>query len=334
MRYSTRVLTDDAPDTVLLLASGHSFAFAELLVAAELAGLLAPFLNRLARRYARIGEVEVDADTLQAALSAWRYDRALEAADEAKAWLARRAVTFDDLVDYLERVAVGEGEHTGEQDDVGNLVWAEAVCSGDIDAWMAVLAQRVSVRLRWEEEGRPDVSANVPPLPALTHAAALSDLEEWLREAEHVWRARLAPLLADTVLVAALNASPLTMMRLDVNRIALATPGAVAEARLCVAADKEPLARVARRARTTVDEQSRLAMDYPSDLQSRLVSARPGDILGPFSENGSFTLYQLAAKHGASLDDPLARRVIVERRTRDAFADLVSTTVSWPAWRP
>ena len=67
----------------------------------------------------------------------------------------------------------------------------------------------------------------------------------------------------------------------------------------------------------------------PQDLQRLLLSAAPGELLGPLGEGPPHTLVRMVAKHEPRLEDPALRTRLERRILSSRLSDLAGRRVSW-----
>lgn len=118
-------------------------------------------------------------------------------------------------------------------------------------------------------------------------------------------------------------------MRFDLELIEVDSRDAAREVFECVSADGEPMEEVASGAGYPYRHSHVFYEDLPEEMQPKLLSARPGEILAPIEREGAFELCRLVDKTELDLaDDEVRARVdakIVERH----FSELVARFVRW-----
>jgi hypothetical protein len=306
----------------LFTVAGRTYAWEDVLIGAELRGELAVLeqQTRLGlaclRRLATEPEA-LPAETLRAAAATFRHEHNLLAADELDAWLAARDLTVADWNAYLRRLLLRE-LWAPELDRIESVLMvgdeeveaalpAEAACTGFLRRAAERLAEDAA--LIAEADAVEDAGDRAAFIAALT------------REAEAV-RTR-APSPADVE--REVEARTLDWIRIDAVALELADAEAAREAALCVRVDGRTLTDVSGDSGVPADELVLYLEDVEPGLRTPLVSARPGELIGPFERPVGQLLLELRSKTAPSTADPeLVRRAsavlaarAVERELRD-----------------
>jgi hypothetical protein len=269
----------------------------------------------------------------------WRVARRLIAGDELKAWLARRRLSVADWNAYLRR-AIGErAEGAPAQPD---LLWAEGACSG---TWQDV-AQRLAARAAaWEEAGTSD--ATQPPAPAwFTRMPSAADARQIgldpgrvAARCEELWAAELAlarlqaDAAASEAVAGAVSSHNVDWLRVDCDWLEAGDENVAREAALLARADGLALADVAQRAGLALEPRRIYVGETDAALQPTLISAAPGDLVGPLAigANGDsrWLLARVRDKIVPTLDDPDIRARAEEAVIGAAIARAVQQHVTW-----
>jgi hypothetical protein len=306
----------------LFTVAGRTYAWEDVLIGTELRGELA-----VLERQTRLGlaclkrlAAEPDAlppETLRAAAAHFRHEHNLLAADELDGWLAARDLTVADWNAYLRRLLLrqlwaAELEQIASvlavgDEEVEAALPAEAACTGFLRRAAERLAEDAA--LVAEADAVEDADDRNAFIGALT------------RNAEAV-RGRV-PSPADVEREVA--AHTLDWIRVDTVALELAEPEAAREAALCVRVDGRTLSDVAGDSGVPAGELVLYLEDAEPELRTALVSASPGELIGPFERPSGQLLLELRSKTAPSTADPeLVRRAsavlaarVVERELRD-----------------
>jgi hypothetical protein len=241
---------------------------------------------------------DVAAEDLRAAATAFRYERGLLAAADFRGWLDEAQLTSTDLAGVLRRKLLRERHDWPDaQPDIEPVLWAELICTGT----MATLIREATDRL------------------AAQRAVGASDLEAALRE----FTQRVA---SDEDVQRRLDQHRIDWLRVTGDEVAFAHEGAAREARLLVR-EGEPLADVARLAGLTATTRERLVEAAPPVVAGALASAVPGELVGPWEQDGEWRLVVVAGKTPPRPDDPEVRERIIQELLEDALGRLAAGQV-------
>lgn len=304
----------------LFTVEGRTYAWEDVLLAAELSGEL-DVLERQTRQglacvqRLRAEAGELSAETLRAAATVFRYERNLLAAEELEAWLEGRGLTVSDWNVYLRRLLlrerwVDELEQTeadfavGDEELAGALP-AEAICTGFLQRAAERLAEDAALAAADDDvEDSPDRATVIVGL--VRRAAAVRS------------RAPSPPEVEREVAAHALD-----WIRIEAETLELADAEAAQEAALCVRVDGRPLAEVAEACGLSANALVLYLGDADPELRIALVSASPGELIGPVERGAGHLLLQLRAKAEPSPDDPeLGRRAAAVLATRTVEREL------------
>lgn len=221
-------------------------------------------------------------EEVEAAGRDFRYARGLLAGDELDAWLDRRGLVRADWGAYLERLAARRRLPSARQatipgEEVEDYLWAEATCSGRLDALALALARGLAVA-----PGAP-VDAVDAALDAFKRKAASEDL-----------------------VVREIETNRLELLRFRYRSAGFENEDAAREAALCVG-DGEPLEAVAERAGVSVEERTEWLVELAPGLSTSFLAARPGDLVGPLADDDGYRLALLLEKLEPAVDDEVVR---------------------------
>ena len=309
-------------DRSLFTVADRTYAWEDVLLAAELRGELGALeretrqgLGCLRRLASEAGELPSEA--LRAAATVFRYEHNLLAAEELETWLDAHGLTVSDWNGYLRRLLLRErwvdelewieSEFAVGDEEVEAALPAEAVCTGFL--------RRAAERLAEDAALAASVDAVEDSPDRITLLAALMRAADVVRA-----RAPSAPEVEREV-----AARGLDWVRIEAETLELADAEAAREAALCVRVDGRPLTDVAEECGLPANALVLYLGDADPELRNALVSATPGELIGPIERGAGHILLQLRAKAAPSADDPelghraaavLAARVI-ERELRD-----------------
>lgn len=306
----------------LFTVAGRTYAWEDVLLAAELRGELGDLERQTRQGLACLRRLAADAgalpaETLRAAATVFRYERSLLAAEELEAWLDARGLTVSDWNDYLRRLLLRERwvdeleriefEFAVGGEEVEAALPAEAVCTGFLRRAAERLAEDAALAAAdGALEDSPDRT---------TLIAALARGADAVRA-----RAPSPPEVEREVAAHALD-----WIRIEAETLELADADAAREAALCVRIDCRPLSDVADECGVPANALVLYLGDADPELRATLLSASPGELIGPVERGAGHMLLQLRAKAEPSADDPeLGRRAAavlvaraVERELRD-----------------
>jgi hypothetical protein len=291
----------DVPDAVgerpVFSAGERTYTWLDVVQAAEARGDVAAVEHDLAVGTAALDEVELDANDVDAAGTEFRRGLGLLAAEEMEAWLSHWEITAGDWVGFLRRRLARGLAPDARGGDPGDALWAEAVCSGALSSWAWELAGRAAAG---GEDGDPDA------------------YDELVR------RANTPEARAKT-----LESKQMDWLRVECDLLELPVEGMAREAALCVREDGLSLDEVAGRAGVQVAERAFLLMDAPTELADPLLSARPGDLVGPVSTGDGFFVALVRDKRAPSLDDPAIGELLDVEVPRRAIDSEVKKWIRW-----
>ena len=275
-------LLDEVAGTALFETSGRTWTWGDVFLAARLWGQWEPWLDSVRDRESP--------DDPRAAEVAFRRERRLISADELRDWLAARRLTVDDWRAWVR----GEPGET----------WTAGICSGVFDRWAEQLAERAAAAAAADPPLRPAA------LPSAWSARLADDDDP--RRADELWYAerayeKLCQFAGDRDAVARTIASTGTdWLRGDFDLLEAGDEDVAREAALLVRADGMNLDDAARTAGLSLASGSVYVADIDADLRPRLMSAAPGELVGPvpLKSRDTFALAHVRAKVEPSIDDP------------------------------
>lgn len=293
------------------------------------------FTGRLAYR-AALGAIELDDDEafdarVEEAAAEFRYARSLEAVDELTAWLTARGLTVDAWWESVRRTALeakfrdqpllrpatgNDAESDAPPVDPDDAALADLVVTDVLENAMTALARRIAV-------ARDARAWPASPDHDRRHDAL-----------EVTWMPWRAALLQEDALQDVVNHERLSWLMVETMECAWPNVDAAHEAISCVQADGMALADVADEAGVPVRQMRRLLADAPDTLRDALLTAAPGELVGPLALGDRWLVAQLHAKRAPSLDEPLVREAAERRLEERATAALVAQHVTVADTRP
>jgi hypothetical protein len=277
---------------------------------------------------AEAAESSSSEEELEAAAEEFRYERDLVTAEEMEDWLDRRGLTVEDWMNYIERATVrqsslGEGEEAlasfaPSDEEIAGCILTEAICSGALERFAQTLAGRAAIAQRSAAEVGVGEEPSVPEIERAARdcaeafsritlpPASRERLAELLRleRLYGAWSRRFADPAAIRTLI---DAHRLDWIRFDLRDLGFSDEAAAREAALCVREDSEPLEAVAQEAHRPIAKTRPYLAEVEESARPGLLSARPGDLVGPVAVGDEFHLYELCGKTPPSEQDPEIR---------------------------
>lgn len=307
----------NARDTPVFSAGGHCFTWGEVIEAARARGdwavLQCHVLLLLARERDLVADGALPGSArTRAAANEFRYQHNLLTADELEEWLTRRDITVEEWMAEMRRSLLEPDEPASapapETDALERVCWVHAVCSGKLAEYAQTLAEEVAVQ-QCEE----------PLTPGPDALATLRGARERFRAAQPT----------DMALATETRNNQLGWTRMDLRSLAHRDEMVVREAALCVRQDGRELVDVAADAGAQLSETSLLLDDAEPTLRTRLLTARPGEIVGPLATGTEHLLVLVLRRVPPSLNDPAVRRRAAETIINRALAAEVNRHVNW-----
>jgi hypothetical protein len=222
--------------------------------------------------------------------------------------------------DRLEGI-VAEAEPDAEA--VGRALDVDLVCSGDDLLLARRFAEDAAAAAALAEMAGSDPDTDGPGGAGL-RARGLADVLTAAQE----YRALIT---TDEAVAREVSAAHMDWIRLDCQALSFASEDAAREAALCLREDGIDLEELARDAHVEADELAFYLSDLDPDRRALFLSARVGEVVGPFTEDDLHTLYQVTAKVLPAPEDPdvaeRAREAILAR----SLESEVNRRVSWHA---
>jgi hypothetical protein len=182
------------------------------------------------------------------------------------------------------------------------LLRIDLLLGGEFDR----LAEGLAWRLALKEDGLED----------------LAGLEAAYREAS-------AGILSERMREQALGALRLTLTSLELEVLELESQNAAREALFCLREDGESMADVARDGRYPLHQYERRFGEMPAEVQPKLLSALPGEVIGPFDHGDGVVLYRLVRKTEPVLADEAVKGRVDAYLIERHFSELAAKHVHW-----
>jgi hypothetical protein len=324
------------------------FTWLDVALGAMARGEWPAFEERLAHGLACVARAEAEnalpsEDAIDAAATAFRYDRDLIAAADVDAWLERSGVAADDWIAYLHRDLL-RSQWSAELDDtldrfapsarqLSDAAVAEGICSDTFDTHLNGLAGRAASVFEHDPEQfrRVCLHRQVPASLATeagqlahTHAhwlatrpaAELSARVAAVLHIELTFNALVDGLAANGRLGEIVETNRLEWMRFELDTVSFAIESAAREALLCIREDGLTLYDVAALSHRSVARKTMALEEIEPEHHDRLLAAEPGRIIGPLAVDDRFAVTAVVSRTPATLADPAvaarARQALVE----------------------
>jgi hypothetical protein len=292
---------------------------------------------------------------LEEAAQAFRYSRNLLAAEELEGWLERVGLSSGEWIDYLKRsvlrrlhsseVASLVDEASSGEDVISRNIYAEALCSGELQRFALELGGRAALydcALEEDALQRFDPSdadlaqahqacsaAAAPPgLKALPGEELAARVAESLR-LETCFQGRTTAAVTATAVRAQIAVHVVEWTSVDWQYLEVAEESIAREAALCLREDGTPLAEVAARARVPVCRETVLLERVDPESRAALLAARAGDVLGLLALPSGFRVARVSAKTPPTERDESVRRRAEEQVVADLIDREQRRRVSW-----
>jgi hypothetical protein len=295
------------------------------------------------KRLDNLGEGLSDAD-VEAAATAWRYERNLLSADDTESWLLERHLAMAHWFGYVSRLVLRRrwsagldeivASHEVTPREIEDVLYSEAVCSGSLAelagrlAAYAAVDDRVkekSAIARTERPSEPRVRALVARLPPEISRLGIYGVPPGVC----LERARVLACMmlsfegfiddisAPAALAREIEPRALDWTRFECESITLSNEEAAREAALTVREDGLPISEAARLAGGSLVRTDDVLEDVEPALRDRLVGAQPGELIGPLPNERGFVLVSVLDRVVPSIADPSirerARELVVTR---------------------
>jgi hypothetical protein len=301
----------EAFDRLVFSIGEQGYRWADVLTAARAWGRWDEISCETVRGLAALQSTEIGTAELEEAGREFRYARGLLAAEEMEAWLQHWAVSHSDWRGYLRRglARSRQPEMPDPATPSEEEVWAEAVCSGALAELARDLAARVAAA---EADGR-----------------GAGSVETDLTRMEEAFAAFSRDALTPEAAAKTLELRGADWVRLAYTALEFGERGMASEAALCVREDGLSLHEVAGRAGVEVSEREVFIEQVDADVSKSLLSAPPGELVGPLPVGEAFVLVRVDEKIAPTLEDPLIQALLEEEVPRRALEREARNRVQW-----
>ena len=301
------------------------FSWAEVHAASRLRGTWQAVEDGAVLGLACIHRMGFEAGTLAAsevvaATTRFRHERNLLSGDELEAWLEHWGLSAAAWRDYFRRALLRERwasdvDETARKfvvhdEELAEALWAEAICSGALEA----AARRLA--------GDAGLAAATEVTPPAGTAQRLALIQAAADEA-------LAAAGTVEAIEREVAAHQLDWLRLDGWRLNLPNEDQAREAAMCVRQDGQPLAQVAADCAARLEALQVHMSDADGELGPLLLAAREGELIGPIAREGSYSLMVIDRKVRPDRADPETQRRATESVSRRAVERAISMYITF-----
>jgi hypothetical protein len=330
-------------------AGDRDYAWLDVFLSAMMRGDWPPFERQLLHGLACVaeaasGDTWPDQDRLDAAATAFRYERDLLTTEETMAWIEHAGLTVEDWTDFLVRRLLREDwsdrldrlvdSHAASVEVTEGAFAAEGLCSDAFERLARTLAGRAAVA--GSRECPPIDRGEVEELRG-RHAAWLeavdpADLTRRLTHLaglESIFAAEALASLTPEALGSQLARNRMDWMRIDLERLSFATVDAAREAACCVRDDGNTLSEVAIWSRQPVRDTREILERLEPGLRDAVLSAGVDELIGPVQVGTQYEVAWIVGKATADLADALVRGRAEAAVVEQLVSKAVLTSVRW-----
>jgi hypothetical protein len=260
----------------------------------------------------------------------WRYTWDLVTAEETANWLAARAVGLADLGTYILHQACRELGHAhpapapAAADDLVPLLWPHTVFSGTLADYASALIYRVLACTC------SDAATATSSPPDFSDAWFLTaDTVDKYARLDAGYRQCAMTTADDSECRRQLPALRRHFVSFKLAGATFAGREAAREALLCATADGEALSEVCERSDGRYREFTARADELAAGDAQRLLSAMPGEYVGPIAAADGYQALEVLEKIEPAPDDPVVLCHIRDRLVRNRLAPLLDTHVDY-----
>lgn len=276
----------------------------------------------------------VSEDDIDKAADDFRYERDLITAEELEHWLSRWHLDTETWLDWIRAsllrdrlpdVVPSAPKETGVR-QVESAVLAEAVCSGELERLARRLAARAAIVEREKER-------NHAPDEDRRSAGTLAERREAVAGLELSYQRFREEVLTPDALAARVKARLTDWTRINCSVLRLQAEDAAREAAMAVRQEGVDLGTLAQEIGEATEDGVEFLEETEPEVRDILLSARPGELVGPVSVGDEFVLVSVRAKIPPQPDDP----EVLERAESSLLEGLVAREVdnriTW-IWKP
>ena len=319
----------------IFVADGQSWCWRDVLAMVEYTGTLQPLLAEVAAGCAAEAAAAEsnclpDDAEVQERSHDWRYTWDLVTAEETTSWLAARSVDLEDLSTYIlhqacrEQIPAPPAPVPEAADDVVPLLWPHAVFSGALANYTTALIYRVLACTCIEATA----VTSLPPDCSDAWFFTADTVDKYAR-LDAGYRQCAMATADDTECRRHLPALRRHFVSFRLAGATFARREAAREALLCATADGEPLAAVCERSDGRYTEFTSRADELAAGDAQRLLSAMPGEYVGPIAAVDGYQTVEVLEKIEPVPDDPVVLCHIRDRLVRTRLAPLLDTHVAY-----
>ena len=335
---------DDLLAAGLLVVDGHDVSGRDILAA----GVVSGRWQRLERELAEgLGLVAAEAPPdgeVNETLRTFRMDRGLLSAEDLRAWMEQRGLTFAAVKGAAGRAVArrrgGEPESVAPE-LVASTLPAELICTGALVEMGFWLADRMlSVAIREAETTPPQldekrlqrlvfeeartVAGRASREPGVERAVRLQRVAG-LDDAHREWESAAVTL---TDLQRRLRERELEWCRYELDELRLPTAGAAAEAARQLAEGTEP-GVVSEAAAAELTSRTVALVDAPGELARLLAGAVPGDVVGAWRDGDDYVVNRVRERRIPDLEDEPSVARGQDDLLAEAIARLRAGRIRW-----
>lgn len=276
----------------------------------------------------------VPEDEIDKAADDFRYKRDLITAEELERWLSRWHLDAEIWLDWISasllRDRLPDVAHSAKPEadvrQVESAVLAEAVCSGELERLARQLAARAAIVEREKER-------NHAPDEDRSSAGALAERRETVARLELSYQRFREEVITPDALAARVRARLTDWTRINCSVLRLRAEDAAREAAMAVRQEGVDLGTLAQEIGEATEDGVEFLEEAEPEVRDILLSARPGELVGPVSVGDKFVLVSVRAKIPPEPDDP----EVLERAESSLLEGLVAREVdnriTW-IWKP
>jgi hypothetical protein len=333
--------------------AGDDYSWLDVFLAAMLCGEWRAFEIRLVECLACLGEATAeqlwpDTDRIEAAATAFRYDRDLLTSEATVAWLKHAGLTLEDWTSFLvgrllvdewsDRLASVVDRHAPSLVITDRVFVAEAVCSGIFDASARALAGRAAVAATANvelenaivdegrlEEVRKIHAAWLEPI----EPSVLSDRLTHLTRLDSMFDAQVRARTTPEALAVQLSRHRLEWMRVDLEHLSFASADEAREAAWCVLEDGRTLDEISVDLGLAVRDSRELLERLEPELRDAVLGANVHQLIGPLKMGDRHEVIWVVGKVGPDLADPLVSARAVKAAIEQLVAPAIRAHVRW-----
>lgn len=290
-----------------------------------------------------------DADRIDAAASAFRYDRSLLTSEATVAWMDQAGLTVDDwtnvlvgrlLVDeWSVRLASLVNRHAPSLTVTERALAAEGVCSGVFDEWARRLAGRAAVTATVADVESMNAATDDGRLASIrrNHSiwldaiepAVLSDRLMHLSRVDAAFEAEARARTTPEALAGQLSRNRLEWMRVDLERLSFASVDEAREAAWCVLEDGRTLDDIAVDLGLAVRDSRELLERIEPELREAVLASNVNHLIGPVKVGDRHEVVWVVGKSAPDLADPLVSSRAADAAIEQLVAMATRTHVRW-----